>query len=99
MKLFVEDETDTRYFYFAGQAYKDFLVDCDNKPNIVAGQIIAIKLQKSKDGTGAFIQKIKVQGQKIYTRMSDLKDLDTSQSNVEILSTKINVDSQLELKY
>jgi len=99
MKLLVEDETDTRYFYFAGQAYKDFLVDCDNKPNIKEGMIVAIKLQKSKDGSGAFVQRLKPQGIKIMTKMADLKDSEISADSENILPQNTEKSPQKSSKF
>ncbi|MFM9826708.1 hypothetical protein [Flavobacterium sp.] len=82
MKIFVSDETDNNYFYFAGDSYKNYLTEqeIDNKPNLKEKDIIAIKVMKSKDGSGGFVQKLTVQSQKIYCKLADLKDLPVEES-------------------
>lgn len=96
MKLFVEDETDSRFLYFSGRAYQEYLTECNNKPDIEAGNIIAIKIQKSRDGEGGFIQKVKKQGVKIFTKMAELKESQKEESEETEKSSIIPAETEAE---
>lgn len=89
VKLFVSDETGSNFFYFAGESYQNYLAEHKNELDLVAGDILALKIQKSKDGgPGGFVQKMTRQGCKIYKKMSDLKESADTQEKDEILRFK-----------
>ncbi len=96
MKLFIEDESDSRYFYFGGRAYQEYISEHNGKTDIKENDIVAIKIQKSKDGSGGFIQKISIQGVKIFTKMADIKDSFSEEEKLEIAPP---TDPQIQLKF
>jgi DNA polymerase-3 subunit alpha len=95
LKLFISDETDSKYYYFAGKALQEYLIENKNELNIEVGDIVALKVQKSKDGSTGFIQRLKKQNCRIYTKLRDIKDAkpeeieEFNQKNPEISQTEM----------
>lgn len=97
MKLFVSDETEVNYFYFAGRAYQDFLTECNERPDLNENDIVAIKLMKSKDGQMGFVQRLVRQDCKIFTKLSDIKEnSDSNDESPDILPAAVEKPEKIQ---
>lgn len=85
MKLFLNDDSDSGFFYFSGRSYQEF---CENNPNfeLEEGDIVAARIQKSRDGDSGFVQQLVRQDCQIYTKLSEIKDdLETEPEEEKII--------------
>lgn len=97
IRLTVSDENVSNFrVLFCGRSLENYLSDKKTIPD--EKDILAIKLCKNDDNSSGFVENLSIQTDKVYWKMSQIKDSEISTDSKNVLPNYTEKNSQIELK-